>query len=232
MVRSTFLERYQNGEHVEVWNELMLFGEAVRDEPYYADALAVAAETMRRARHNVELLIRRLEGMSYQFSDSRAAARSPLSVLEEWEQIAARMEAKAAGLEPNTFSNIHAKRMAEAIRQRVTAQTPFLRELAAQAASKKQASKKAPLEDTSVFDPPGKQTSRQLKKLEKLAGGPLPLSLRAWYEQVGGVSLMGSHPVLNRVRIAFRWGGFPGWEEAENPPRGEISRLSEGLRPL
>ena len=25
----------------------------------------------------------------------------------------------------------------------------------------------------------------------------MPISLRAWYEQVGGVSLMGSHPVLN-----------------------------------
>src|SRR5262249_42793046 len=32
--------------------------------------------------------------------------------------------------------------------------------------------------------------------LERMAG-PLPLSLRAWYEQVGGVSLMGSDPVLN-----------------------------------
>ena len=31
----------------------------------------------------------------------------------------------------------------------------------------------------------------------KAADGPLPLRLRAWYEQVGRVSLMGSHPVLN-----------------------------------
>jgi len=59
------------------------------------------------------------------------------------------------------------------------------------------ASKVPPLESPQVFDPPNEHTAGNLAKLEKAADGPLPLWLRAWYEQVGRVSLMGSHPVLN-----------------------------------
>lgn len=68
---------------------------------------------------------------------------------------------------------------------------------AAQAAKVAEQLKKSPFQNPAVFDPPGTQTAAQIKKLEKAARGPLPISLRAWYEQVGGVSLMGSHDVLN-----------------------------------
>ncbi len=53
------MRRYQAGEHEAVWAEMMALGAEVREPPYFKDARAVAAETMRRARHNVELLIRR-----------------------------------------------------------------------------------------------------------------------------------------------------------------------------
>ena len=52
---------------------------------------------------------------------------------------------------------------------------------------------KPPLQNPEVFDPPGKETAKWLKKLEKAGGGPMPISLRAWFEQVGGVALLGSH---------------------------------------
>jgi hypothetical protein len=39
----------------------------VREEPIYSDGLAVARETMRRARYNIEVLITRLEQTGYQF---------------------------------------------------------------------------------------------------------------------------------------------------------------------
>jgi hypothetical protein len=45
----SYLERYLTGEHEQVWAELVALGAAVRDEPLYSDALAVARETMRRA---------------------------------------------------------------------------------------------------------------------------------------------------------------------------------------
>ncbi|MGZ3680588.1 MAG: hypothetical protein ACXWQR_18935 [Ktedonobacterales bacterium] len=67
MTNATFLERYVAGEHEQVWAELVALGAAVRQEPLHADALAVARETMRRARQNVLLLIRRLREVGYRF---------------------------------------------------------------------------------------------------------------------------------------------------------------------
>jgi hypothetical protein len=64
---STYLERYLAGEHEGVWVELLALGERVREEPVYSDALAVARETMRRVRHNIELLVPRLEQLGYRF---------------------------------------------------------------------------------------------------------------------------------------------------------------------
>jgi len=43
--------------------------------------------------------------------------------------------------------------------------------------------------------PPGKKTGKQLQTLERLVG-PLPLSLRAFYDVVGAVDLLGRHPGL------------------------------------
>lgn len=63
----TFYERYLQGEHGAVWEELSALGEAVRWEDIYPDAEAVARETMRRVRHNIEVLIPRLEECGYQF---------------------------------------------------------------------------------------------------------------------------------------------------------------------
>jgi hypothetical protein len=62
-----FLERYIAGDHVAVWDDLLALGPRVRHKRYYGNAAAVVAETMCRARHNVELLIQRLERMGYRF---------------------------------------------------------------------------------------------------------------------------------------------------------------------
>ena len=63
----TYLERYLAGEREAVWAELTALGSAIRDEPLFADAQAVARETMRRARANVEVLVRRLTALGYRF---------------------------------------------------------------------------------------------------------------------------------------------------------------------
>jgi hypothetical protein len=63
----SYLERYQSGEYVGVWAELVAFGPAIRDEPVYADAQAVALEMMMRAKHNIALLVERLEKLEYRF---------------------------------------------------------------------------------------------------------------------------------------------------------------------
>src|SRR5215472_15444789 len=51
----------------------------------------------------------------------------------------------------------------------------------------------APGEGMVVFEPPPEGIAGQLDDLEAVTG-VLPLSLRAWYEQVGRLSLMGRHP--------------------------------------
>src|SRR5512142_612334 len=67
-IMATYLQRYIDGEREQVWDELLALGAAVRDEPLYADALAVARETMTRARHNVELIVQRLRENGYEFA--------------------------------------------------------------------------------------------------------------------------------------------------------------------
>lgn len=63
----TYLERYRAGERAAVWSELTALGPVIRDEPLFADAQAVARETMTRARANVELLVQRLTALGYRF---------------------------------------------------------------------------------------------------------------------------------------------------------------------
>lgn len=63
----TYLERYVAGEYEQVWADLVALGPHVRQQSVYADALAVAQETMRRVRRNIETLIPRLEAAGYQF---------------------------------------------------------------------------------------------------------------------------------------------------------------------
>jgi hypothetical protein len=63
----SYLDRYQQGECEHVWAELVALGDQVRAEPLYSDALAVARETMRRARLNIEMLVERLHHIGYHF---------------------------------------------------------------------------------------------------------------------------------------------------------------------
>jgi hypothetical protein len=78
-----FCDRYQAGEHQQVWLELVALGDAVRQEPVYSDALAVASETMRRARENIQTLISRLHDVGYNFASGREAGVAAARMLEK-----------------------------------------------------------------------------------------------------------------------------------------------------
>jgi hypothetical protein len=122
---ATYLERYEQGEYQQVWQELVALGAAIRTEPLLSDARAVAQTMMTRTRHNIALLIERLQSLKYRF-DAKA-----------WER-------------PN--------------RQLLTA-------------------------------------------LDALEGeyGLLPLVLRLWFEVVGQVSFVGSHPKLSYRQSLWDW---------------------------
>lgn len=63
----TLLERYIGGEYTEIWAEMVSgtdqFGQPIANE----DAEAVAEETMRRVRANIETLVTRLNETGYEF---------------------------------------------------------------------------------------------------------------------------------------------------------------------
>lgn len=56
---ATYLERYLAGEHEQVWRDIVALGDAVREEPAFTDAEAMAREMMSRVQRNIEKLIPR-----------------------------------------------------------------------------------------------------------------------------------------------------------------------------
>jgi len=109
-------ERYQRGDRAAVWAELVAMGPNVRRSDVLSDAVAVARETMRRARANLETIHARLLSSGYVFEKPESALTRPAAdVLERIAEVEAEV-------------------------------------------------------------------------------GPLPLSLCAWYEVVGSVNFIGTHP--------------------------------------
>jgi hypothetical protein len=341
----SLLERYKNGEYEQVWTDLSALGADVRKPQYLSDALAVARETSLRARSNVEALIRKLETLGYEFHTS---ARARKQTSQQTAQVMDLMNALSSQFRNNT--NPAVQQLLK--RNQAMMQNPLLQGLLAKAAQPS-APVVPPLQDHSVFSPPDKNVGGQIETYESFLGGPLPLSYRAWCENVGSVSLQGVHPLLsfregegrqamyvapemlrfgpqgiqdqvksagwdivsgkkelldrsrkqtpltdplvvssfaeiwdedpsedeeesgpsrlpvapddlhkanisgdcyyievpdegadcpfldwhettfvNYLRIAFRWGGFPGWERYEDRPQKELSYLAEGLLPI
>jgi hypothetical protein len=323
------LRRYLAGESEAVWAEMTALGPSVREAPHFDDAWAVARETMRRARHNVELIIGRLDRVGYQFWNGKQGLSGPQPI---------RMMLGGQLIEyPSTEAMVeHAlkrdlSRIPEGIRRHVDRVRDRLATLGGLAQGlqqrqvadlKKKAAITDHLKDEAVFSPPAEEEIATLRELET-KGMVLPLSLRAWAEEVGDVNLAGAHPALcfwqdenfpgvhadplmvflddfmfeaegwveardagedpgtidpifgwdaeakarlaiedeqldygysielpnagadaaldgephkttfvNYLRIAFRWGGFPGWERHENRPERELAILTEGLLPI
>jgi hypothetical protein len=88
----TYLERYLAGEREEVWAELSARGPAIRAEPLFAEAQAVARETMTRARANVALLVQRLTSLGYRFVSDALGPRPTPYVSPSGESLAALRE--------------------------------------------------------------------------------------------------------------------------------------------
>jgi hypothetical protein len=67
MPMPTYLSRYHDGEHLQVWEELRALGPLPRDSALRTEALEVARATMRRVRRNLLTLIERLQTLGYVF---------------------------------------------------------------------------------------------------------------------------------------------------------------------
>ena len=193
----TYLQRYLAGERIEVWNELMALGEAVRSKPAPAGVNAVIDETMRRARHNIEVLIPRLSGMGYRFAapaierelqkidNQIAEPKINPYVLKLRQKAVAEGKMPASMLNPGESPGFQ-EWMAGLQEQRTALEAELER-----------TATMPPIENPRVYYEPEPESARNFRVIEKLTKGPLPLSLRSWYRHVGYVSFVGSHPVLN-----------------------------------
>jgi hypothetical protein len=84
-----YFDRYQAGQHVVVWQDLISLGCAVRDEPLLSDATAVCEEIIRRAEFNLRLLHHRLLELGYEFAvpevTLKDAASNALGMIDAFE---------------------------------------------------------------------------------------------------------------------------------------------------
>ncbi len=134
----SFVARYQQGACERVWGELYALGAEVRREEIYPEAWAVALETMRRVRHNVEVVMPRLEELGYEFGYAWMK-QERVRVDETW-----------------------------------IAEQPVR------------------------YTPPPSAISERLQRFEEQAG-LMPLSLWAFYHEVGGINLVGRHSAWEQL---------------------------------
>jgi hypothetical protein len=188
--RLTLHERYLAGEFCEVWAELGAYGEAVWCDPLAVDALAVAFETMHRARMNIETIVIRLETAGYRFHSevfspywrtSQADAGMARMFEEQLQEMVRSLEA------PMNFSPGFAQQREQVLVLREQQLASMRRQ--AIAAQERCRGIVRPI----MADAPA--TAIWIKRVVK-AAGEMPLSLRAWHATIGGVNLAGSHPEI------------------------------------
>lgn len=64
-----FYERYEQGLHQEVYDELLALQEHIHEPHLYDEALVIVRTMMRRVRHNLEVIVPRLSQMGYLFRE-------------------------------------------------------------------------------------------------------------------------------------------------------------------
>lgn len=244
-VVTRWLERYRAGDRVQVWAEMTNIGADLRGTPDWADAVAVARETMTRARTNVELLIELLPAGGYRFRQSpqavfvpppadveaqldafeAKAGRMPLA-LRAWYEHVGQVDLTGAHPDwdfayPDAFVvaaplDYLASEFAEWEADRGTEwdRGDFTLDLAPDSLHK-----------------------------ADVSGGP-PYGIAVPNDGIDGLFLNERHQTtfVNYLRIAFAWGGFPGWNPAaqvlgewarpSGPSRSVIREIADRLLPI
>lgn len=179
--------RYQAGEHGAVWAEMTACGPRIREAPFAAPAEAVARETMRRVRRNVETLLPRLAEAGYAFGLPAAERGEPRMMMGGQAMGLSDMLGAARQLDP-----AHLPKELQGAFGRLLGSLSGPGQPAARAPKARPAD---PRQDPDIFAPPDRGAARTLAKLAR-RGLPVPLSLRFWLEEVGRLDLTGRHPVL------------------------------------
>lgn len=194
---ATLLERYVAGDCVAVWEELRQFGPKVRDPKIFDDALAVARETVRRARQNFVAIIQRLDGMGYRFEDAENSSEDAQQNLADLTKFADSFAPQAQAAAENFPVGGEAQASMQKLFAAFKGMQSMLSSAQKSAANKPKAKPKRITDhtkDPNILAPPRKNIAEQLAKFQKKLGGPMPLILQAWYEEIGAIYLLGSHP--------------------------------------
>lgn len=178
-----YLERYRAGEHVQVWQELVDLGAAIREEPLASAARAVAEEMLQRARHNVDLIDQRLRSLGFRFMSEHPeeGARQTIQIahenLRQLERLLKEQPNPPDPLIQPVVDMVRNRPLADMVR-----------------AIEEQQSQISP--QAGGWFPPTPDLSADVAELDSTIC-PLPLVLRVWFEVVGSVNLMGDHPRLS-----------------------------------
>jgi hypothetical protein len=240
----TLVSRYQNGEHEAVWRDLVSLGAAVR-QPRYADpAHTVARETMRRARLNVELLLRRLRELDYEFyQDDSEPYRPPT---REEEDALVEAEQGELWIPLSVAAWVREVGWVDFVGSHPT--LAFMDD-----DNGKPGVFTDPLEITcwSLVDisrawKNRRAGSRKSVRLEIGADAKSKAGFAAGWEASGTYSIVLPNAAADAVldgapngptfveylRRSFEWGGFPAWERYQKRPERELSFLRTDLLPI
>lgn len=241
---ATLLARYQNGEYEAVWRDLVALGPTVHEAPWKEPAWAVARETMRRARHNVDLLFTRLKQLNYEFYGESEDLVRPCTAQEEgildaaearglWIPLSVLAWLKEVGWVDFTGTHPALCFMDDDDDKPGIYADPLevtcwnLRDIW-------RAWKRAVPEDRRTVSlelgPDARSKARFAAGWE--ASGEYSVRL----PNAAADGLMEGEPhgitFVEYLRLSFQWGGFPGWEGYDNRPKKELAFLRKGLLPI
>jgi hypothetical protein len=224
--RLPFFDRYLAGDHQKVWEELVALGSSVREEPHAADALAVAYEMAGRVAANVRAVTTRLGGLGYKFASRNPHVPPGAKTAAQ----VARLDKTTGGLPLSLRAFYEVVGSVDWIGRHPTMAPP----------------KASISPDPLVVYPAGDALKEWLD--EKAGGGEpelviAPDALHKAGHSGGGAytietpNLRADGPLLSDahqrlfvdyLRLVFRFGGFPGYEDADVPPL-ELASLRAGL---
>jgi len=227
--RLPLFDRYVAGEHARVWSELIALGGAVREDPHAADALAVAYETMGRVDANVRTIIDRLRARGYRFQTPDSSPPHVPPGRRSWQAIQ-KLEKRAGALPLSLrafydvvgavdLSGVHSS-LAPAEGSIAPDQLVVYGvddALAAVDGSEDEEGIRIPV------------APDDLHKCGTSGGDPYEIA--AGDLRADGEMLNERHRLffVDYLRLACRFGGFPGYEGIESDRPSEIEELSAGL---
>lgn len=223
-------DKYTSGKREETWKELVDMGAAALTEDRAADSLAVAYETMHRAEQNIQILLRRLRGMRYRFASEphippgrktwkaiqtldKAVGAMPLSLRAFYDVVGA---VNFIGQHPTL----------DAVRGTFAPNPLFV-----------YAPDEA-LEELNGWEPEADEEMRiilapdDLHKGNVSGGDPYSITVPAAVADALVEFEPNSVTFVEYLRLAFAWGGFPGWKNGGAMLPAEGLELTEGLLPI